>query len=587
MNKLIQKKVHINKLLLFSFVINAAILLFYLLLIQPTYEMADDYGYSDFITNGYTNIKFSSFFLFEFIKFVQNIIYPFNAYTIVNIALSYIAFVVITIIFCDKFNYAISLCTTIVINGFFAVNHYSTISFTRMAALLSVAGFLCVLNYIQQKNTKIMIFMGFLLMLCGSMYRFEVYEVAVIVFFVFIISFEIINVADEVGVKNKVNLYFKRLFERKRLIIGLSMVALCFLTHYLSNYINTSTDELKYYNVYTSARSAVWDYKPADYDSSKEDYDQININENDLNMLGSGYMDDEGAFSLNNLWAIRAITNISNEKSVSELTNLVLDSAKNEVLNFRGLGDKGILYFFYAIVFIFILVFFKKRYIIVPICFLFIAVPFYLYLWITGKCPFRAVYVIWLSAIIYSLYSIDFNNLRKIFKEKGILKNKYIKTVVFVLCLILGGFSFRLSCIGNYTFDAYKMDENDLKCAKYIDSQKDTKFEISRNADVDMNVYYNNLDIYHTARVREGSNYISFSCTYYRLPYYDGTVEDFNTNNLYSNLLNDDVVFISKGDDSTVFMFEKYLEKYYANSNDVKYDIVNEIGDYQFVKFYE
>ena len=563
------------------------ILFVFLCFFPPLYEMADDYSYSNYIANGYANIIFSNYFLFKLISLIQSIIFPINAYTIFNVFLSLLCFTSFSIVFFDKYNYIMSICISVILNGFFAINHYSTVSFTRLPALLSVAGFLLVYNFFY-KSKSLTIF-GSILVLLGSMYRFRIFLVALAMFLIFVFAYELSNCLIYNDNNREIRSDFlKHIFEPKRLIAGTLIILFCFSAYFLSDHFNTATDELKYYKQYTTARSQVWDYKPADYFNNKDEYSKINIDENDLKMLELGYLDDEGAFSLNNLKSIRKITDDSNSKSISlkDVFIIIKDNLYLEIFNIRGLGDRGIVYFFFLCIFLVYLLLLKNKRMIVPFFLLLFIIPIYVYLWLTGKAPFRAIYVMWLFAVTFMFYSFDFECMRdkSVSFARKVFKNRKSKMLSLVLCVLFAAGCSYITNIGNITYNPYEHNSSVDKCVEYISNHSDVKFEFSRDAGIDIHSVENDLDIYHVARSKNG-NSIGFSCTYYRLPFNNIQMEQFGTENLYSNLLNDNVVFITCNTD-TINCFEKYLEKYYSKGKDVSYRIVKKIDSFMFIDFY-
>lgn len=565
---------------LYSLLLNVGILVFYLIVYSLNYEMADDAGYADWIANGCYDFHFISYLYCAFVGFIQNIIYPLNAYVLVFLFLSLCAFTAITVVFTDKFNAVVATFFILFITGFFAVSHYEQISFTRMPALLTVAGFLCIIHYVNKDKYRLGVCVGAAFVLIGSLIRFMIFEASLAMVCFYVVGKSLSEYfAIEKGAR-KIKELFLIIFEKRRLIVAISLVALCFGINITENFIVKQNDGLSYYCEYTAARSAVWDYPIPDYEQCKEEYDKIGIDANDIEMLRQGYLDDKGAFSLEKLKEIKSIQqnyNSQNKSYIGILKNMIVD----EIGGMRALVDKGIALFAFGIIFLSFIILMKKRNYFIPLCLGISVFGFYYYLWFSSKVPYRAVYVLLLAATVYLLYSFSITEFKCIFSR---LYFKYRKVNLAVLLLL----AIPLFLVGNYLsnksnvcFDCFRVSQDQMDLQKYIDDNKDKKLELSRTVSLPKGVD----SIIYVSRESVTENSIYFNCTYGELPYYIQQVKNFGTDNLYSYLLEDGVYFVDDSSNPQTDMMKTYLEKYYGSGNNISVQKTDVVGEYYIYKF--
>jgi hypothetical protein len=558
-------------------------MLFFILVFSLNYEMADDSTYSGFIANECYNFNYMNYYLCAFIGFIQNIIYPINAFVIVCLVFSCLSFIAITRVFLDKFNMVIATCITLFINGFFAVNHYETISFTRMPTLLTVAGFLCVIHYVEREKWKLGTIVGGLFVIIGSAFRFKIFEVSVVFAVLFVIGKSLTEYFSNKENKSKIANFFKLLFAPRRLIVAVIVVGVCFAINIASNLIIKSDEDVSYYIEYTNARSAVWDYSIPDYSDCKEEYDAINIDENDIEMLRSGYMDDDGAFTLEQLYNIKGIQNKYNAQTNS-YTAILKEMIVSEISNIKAIGDKGIACFAFCMVLLLYLLIMRKRKYFIPLLFLGATFVFYYYLWITGKVPFRAVYVLWFSSIIYLLYSFSFNESRDFIQHIYIKRKKIFLSLLCCGSVVVSLIGLYLSNVANDHIETSSNKNNGISATSdYISNHKENKYIFTRKVSV---IGSGSNDIYYVSESDKNINYQSFNCTYGELPYIKEQVKNFGTDNMYSFLLEDNVYLVDNNDCSQLNMFVNYLQKYYSNGKTVDSKLVYTVDNNNIYKIF-
>lgn len=563
----------------FSILFNAIIMLFIITVFNVEFEIADDVIFSQFITDGFYNIIFINVFLTRFIGFIQNIIYPLNAYVLIDLALAYLSMVSITKIFIDKFEIKKATLMMILVNGFFAINYYLTISFTRLPGLLATAGFLSIIHYSRQKNWALGTVWGIILVIISSMYRFNVFELMFGVALAFVFCVSLGDFFDTDKKDRKLINLIKIIFEPKRFISAVIIVVIAFSLNYVSKDINTSTDVLKHYASYTSARAASFDYDIPSYEQAKEEYDKLGIDENDLTLLKAGFMDEDGAFTTEQLLKIKSIRDNYN-KSKFSLIKTIYSTIKNIGISVVFLQISGVTLISFGITFLMYFVFQKKNKFLIPLIMAMTVGAIYLYFNIMGRLVFRVLFSVIFAAVCYLFYTYDFSRLES--KEKS-----NIKTALSIICVIaISAAGLYLTTQKNEHIDYYPHFEEAKQISEYVNENQDKKFEFARATMFTCGIPDTNKDVFHIKKTDYDVNYKVTNCTYYLSPYYYRQMEGFGAENFYSNLLNDNVYFVVRNKTDYGENIKQYLQKYYSNNKSVNMDLVKEIGGYTVYNYY-
>ena len=567
--------------ILYSIILNMIICTVFICIFPSLYSLGDEREQVQMITDGFYHMSFSNYFLFSAIGFVQRVIYPLNAYVIVHLVLSLIAFIAITRVFLDRCNILFATCATLFISGFFAINHYVTVSFSHLPSLLTITGFLCVIHYAKREKWIFGTVFGMLLAIVGSTYRFQMFEMSCAVAAFYILGKSLSEYFCVDKDNRKIVSFFRILFEKKRFIICLTILIISFTLNYASDIINTSTPELNYYKQYTLARSAIWDYPIPDYEVCKEEYDSIGIDENDIAMFRAQYMDDEGAFPLEKLYQIKEIKT-AYDRIERPILQVLKEMIVSEVGNVKAQGDKGIASVAGGLIVILFIILMKKRNYFIPACLIIITALDYSYLWMIGRPVFRGVYMTWLGMVVFLLYSISYSEARDYVQRLYENRKVALKTIVVFACVIFSIFGIYFSHRGNFTDGNIKTAQKDINLLNYMNTQKNKKYEISRGAGFNYNPDNN---FYYVTKRNTEQNYLLNKGTYYKHPYYIDVFKDFGTENYYSNLLNDGIYFVDSIDGKDTEMMQKYLQKYYSNNKTVSVSKVDSVNSFNIYKF--
>lgn len=563
----------------FSVLFNAIIMIFIIAVFNVEFEISDDVIFSQFITDGFYNIIFTNIFLTKFIGLIQNVIYPLNAYVFIDLLFAYLSMVTITKIFVDKFEIKRAALMMVMVNGFFAVNYYLTISFTRLPGLLAVAGFLAIIHYSRQKKWAVGIIWGILLVVVSSMYRFNVFELMFGMALALVFCVSLGDFFDTEKESRKLVNLLKIIFEPKRLLSAVLIVVVAFSLNYASNSINKSTEELKHYASYTSIRSASFDYEIPSYEEKKEEYDAIGIDENDLTLLKAGFMDKDGAFSIEQLKNIKQIRDNYNKAQFS-IVSSVYNTIRLAGISVVFLHMDGIILGCFGIVFLLYFIFQKKNKYLIPIIMAIAVGAVYLYLNIKGRVVFRVLFSVFFAGVCYLFYTYDFSRL----KEK---KKSTIKTVLAVVCVfVISVAGLYLTTQKNEHIDYYPSFDEAKQISEYVNENQDKKFEFARGTMFTCGIPNTNKDVFHIKKTDYDVNYKVVNCTYYLSPYYYRQMQGFGADNFYSNLLNENVYFVVRNKANYGENMKQYLQKYYADNKSVDMELVEEFDEYTVYNYY-
>lgn len=559
------------------------------LLLYPYYENNDDCNFADYIAGGCYNMIFMNYFLVRAIGFIQDLIYPHNAYVLIHLFFVLLATFALIDIFRKK--YASSKKTAFFALGLifsvYIISQLYIISFTRLSVYLCLVGYLYLIYYSKEKHWVKGYAVGLLLVIMGAMYRFDGFKAVTAIAAVYYVSLAATDYFES-------RRSFDNLFKAAKSILSLNLIlaviastVLCFGLNYASKAINTSTPELEYYCEYTSVRSAVWDYDIPSYDEAKADYDAIGIDANDLRMLFLGFMDDEGAFTLENLKAINAIKEKYNAENRT-IKTVLSDMATSAIDDFSEFNKKAVLAIaFFAALLAFVLVN-KNGRMLIPAALLLTVFALNMYLSYYGRTPLRAVYPIWMTSTVYLLFSFDKeyvrNNIQKLKPNKS-LKLLGV-TAVLISYLVIPAVTFFIEDPLPVIDNKYTVELNEYVCDE---SNSDKKFELNLSADL----FDGNMDLpnsYYVKAINSDLNYKLFSCVYYRLPFDDENCRKIlGTDNMYTNLVNENVLFPDLDMPKHAHYappMKAYLEKWYFPGRTVSYSTVAELEYFTVYDFY-
>lgn len=293
--------------LLLSVLINIAFIIIFLYSFEPIHESNDDLAIS-FLVEGAWGER-SAYLVYQNILWGKLLV---RLYTLVpyvkwyNILLYlalFFAFISVTYVLICKQGKKAGIVSSIILVLFGGYYTYVVFQYTRIAAMLTCSGII-LMCYALDDATLIYekrscIFCGVLLAVWGSMIRFQMFAVAVVL------------AAGSIVVKKIFNMFrLRKSSGLKRMwlyIVPFIMLGMISGTCYIVDRMCYKTDDkwCQYYE-FNQVRTELWDYGFPEYNMNQEVYESVGISQNDYNFYLTWNMDEE-KMSLGNLHMLSEI----------------------------------------------------------------------------------------------------------------------------------------------------------------------------------------------------------------------------------------------------------------------------------------
>lgn len=566
--------------LFYAVIINLIFAAVCLVFIEQKYDMHDTANYPVYISNGYYTFGFISYFACAICGALQSLIYPVNAYTVLQVIFSFYALTAVSVAYLQKYNIISGTFAIALLNSCYVIFQYTSISFTIYPALLGVAGIICIIHFAKRERWVLGTAVGISLLLLCSLYREQITLVVIFIGVMYVFGLSLAEHFSKINQDKSIKSFFARLFEKKRFISFLTAVALCGSLYAVSSHLCNSTEELKYYHEYTVARSDVWDYAIPEYEVCPEEYEKLGLDKNDLSLFRSGYMDDEGATTLQVLKGIKQIQGKYNAENRS-YTDVLVSMLKSVPTNISGRMEPVLGYFSFGLTTLLMLIFMRKNRLFIPLAIAAAILPFLFYLHLIGKFPYRTVHVLWISAAAYMLYSFSYEDMKPFFQKLYIKNRKKLLVLLLAFTLCITPVVFWVSKISRFTLDFTSQTDTTPNLRKYIEDSDVRKFVFSRNAGLastEDNVHY-------IVKNKYTDKIAGFDGTYYRYEAYEDAKKEFGYTNLYKALFEDEVYFVDSGDGKDIDRFQLYLQKYYSEGKTVTHKQIDKIDGMIICKF--
>lgn len=381
-----------------SIIINAVILAVMLVITGMAYETNDDYAISARLAAGYPYVGFVNYFLCKALIAVQSLIPAVNWYVVLMIAASFVAFTCILFTIFNAGTSRIVRIASSVMVAFYAFDHYSTVQFTKTAALVMTAGMLILVDCVTEKKKAPGYIISMILIYLGACIRVDALIAAA-------------GFAGVYGIvwliQNRSRLIEDGYFTFPKIILYVFLVALVIGAYGLDQYscrINVSTDELRYAEDYSLYRSNIVDYPTYEYyEDNVEAYDAIGISENDIYLIDHWIFDYEGAASMENLRNIDSIER-HNDSKLTVLIRSVKKCLKETYHGVRDLSFTGIHIIYLCVLSLWMLLALKPKHWPYVIGIGFMALALYIAVYYMQRPAYRALYVADIGAAVWLLY---------------------------------------------------------------------------------------------------------------------------------------------------------------------------------------
>lgn len=553
--------------LFFAVVINIVIMLFCIEVTTFSYDSSKDFYNSLYICNHHFYYSSSiNYILSTIIGSVQYVFDGFNCFVLSQILLSFSAFISITFVFADKFSKKKSAVITFLINILFALNHYADIYTSKTAALLVAAGFLLLLNSINNKRYNLPCWVGAAEVAFGSFFDYKYFFIG--------LAFAVAFFIGDLISKRKYKIAFRKFFWYFRpflIVFALVTLLVTGLNQY-SYSVNHATEEATNYYEYEYTTDLISSLPYPNYAEHKAELSSVGITtENEYELLKNGYIDQSNSLGITALKLVSNIQQKENSKTVLFVTGNIFSDISYHLVSF---DCYAILYLVFIALSVFYIVFQKRRFAFFP--FLYIATglasSILLRYFFSGET--FLVYGIWLMMYIFLLYSFNFEQVRP-HKNPPVLrmKNSYIFiSAICVICLFLC-----YSIVFQNTANPIKESERPQSLFAEIDRHPDRYYVLDPNTGNEYMKYTENY-IHPLWGFRYGflDNVDGFG-------YFHNSEELRKRNlsdNIYKAVLTYNKIYVV--DKNITFRKERYFtSKYAENGKTVSYNQISEFDGYK------
>lgn len=550
--------------------INICFLIFFLFAFEPTPKQ-DDYDQAMVLYGGFTGkySPYSQYTNYIFSKLVQILIQIFpkiSWYYVIQYIIIFASLTAITFIFVKKGTMKEWLVPVFSFMSFCSYEIYIRFTFTKVAGISIIAGFLILLYLIEtQKKISFRYIIGIAFVFLGVLIRGAMYNLIVEVFFS---AFIIYMIRER---KENRRIYISKLFIFI-LIVG-SMYCCNRGLNLLNVQMRSKDAAWESYTEKNGARVALQDYGVPEYSKHEKEYSAINVTENDYNAWKKeAIYTDYDFFTPDLLQKIKEIE--SKKKGMG-----AVKSAFKGMLQYY-LSDTGIFLFFSAIMFLLFAGFNCFNLYFLPIggCCLFA----YIYMYCMGRLQHHVdVTVLIAGAILLFYYCIPIQK-AEIFSLKQCCLSFGILIIIFVGVNFEGlshssyyGMSYGS---GKSQREEYEKNKENLELISedtehlYLVGAYSTTYICNREwtiFDVVKPGYYHNI----------------ISSNLYYLPHVHERMANYNVDNMYKEMVNSDILYAVSVDENPTFIdiLCTYISEHYKK--DVYYTKVKEVDNINIYRF--
>ena len=380
-----------------TLIMNLAYFVFFTVFLFPYFEENDDASLSCIVSGAYgeaspymiyTNIIIGKIlsrltYFFPMIKW-----YIVFTYFVLFISFCFLTYVIIKK--CGQFGYYVS----VVILTYFGYECYVAIQYTKTAGLATIAGILLILYVLDSKKWNwVLLTSGSLLVICGSMIRFESFGMVLILMS---IAVAVILLEKVIGSKSNI----------KDIIIEYVKCALVFIAvflvvaglKYIDYHAYNSAPEWRAYREFNEKRTLLLDYGMPDFSECAEEYLQIGVTENDFLLMRNWVFDDPAYYNLSLMEKMLLIKDTHKKAfGFTDVKRFFVDTAKLFAV------EKTFCAF--LIIILFWLIMSRKKWGVV-LCTLLLIIGLNIYLQYSGRVLLNRVdVIIWLAVSFIIIYT--------------------------------------------------------------------------------------------------------------------------------------------------------------------------------------
>lgn len=278
-----------------SIIINIGVLLFCLLICDSVFETNDDVfmsGIAYGVFGEYSSrLVFINIFVGKIILILLNAFPSIPWYGISQYLVIFVSFSIFTYVLIKKKDRLTGYFFSSIFLIYGAYEFYLKLQFTKTAGIAAISGTILIFyGCIAQRSKWKAILLGLFMVLIGSWYRFDSCMLVLLIMSTLGIREAVKNI-KKYGLLKGI-LHLKRYF----LIFGFVLL-LIFLTRTLDWNIYKSDKAWASYREYNINRSELLDYGFPDYNENQQEYEQLGISPNDVEMFSSWIFADPEIFT--------------------------------------------------------------------------------------------------------------------------------------------------------------------------------------------------------------------------------------------------------------------------------------------------
>ena len=284
--------------------LNAVFLLVMLRFFAPMWETNDDLFISKFFDGQMAHktmyAPFINICLAWFMKTMYTVLGDgFNWYSAAQYLLLYLGFSAVTWVLLRRYRLGPALVMTAVLLGAFGTDCYLSMNFSKPAAVGTVGGMALMLHAVRNgrgRRQRTPLILGFVLALCGYVWRFEEFGVCAL-----LMACGVLALLIERGAKNRRFPLGERVRQYLRLIAPFTLLAVCAAGLCVLDYAVWQRPEAGGFWTFNNTRSSFIDFQTPEYSEMPEVYDSVGMDENFVYMMKKWSFYDTERFNQKNL----------------------------------------------------------------------------------------------------------------------------------------------------------------------------------------------------------------------------------------------------------------------------------------------
>lgn len=290
--------------ILLALALNAAFLFVMLHFFAPMWETNDDLFISKFFDGQMAHKTMYAPFINICLAWLMKTVYTvlgdgFNWYSAAQYLLLYLGFSAVTWVLLRRYRLGPALAMTAVLFGAFGTDCYLSMNFSKPAAVGTVGGMALMLQAVQNgsdRTQKVPLILGFILALCGYVWRFEEFGVCAV-----LMACGVLAALIEIGTENRNISLGDRMKKYLACIAPFALLAVCAAGLFVFDLAVWKRPEAGGFMEFNNTRSSFIDFQTPEYYEMPEVYDSVGMDENFVYLMKKWSFYDTERFNQENL----------------------------------------------------------------------------------------------------------------------------------------------------------------------------------------------------------------------------------------------------------------------------------------------